>query len=97
MNIRLKANGIHLVVTRDSLIGAPHGRFTTVLDCAGVQARVLAEDMACGLVAGQIWDGRVVLTGVSMHRGVLSRHSMRELSLHACPIGGLFIISSRRS
>jgi hypothetical protein len=69
--------------------------YRSVLRCL---AGVLAEGMACGLVVGQLWDSRIVLRGVSMHRGVLSRHFMRDLSLHACAIGRLFLTStSRRS
>jgi hypothetical protein len=60
-------------------------------------AGVLAEGMACGLVVGQLWDSRNVLRGVSMHRWVLSRHFMKDLSLHACAIGSLFLSSSRSS
>jgi hypothetical protein len=63
-----------------------------VLRC---QAGVLAEGMACGLVVGKLWDSLIVLRGVSMHRGVLSRHFMKDFSLHACAIGRLFLSSSR--
>jgi hypothetical protein len=45
------------------------------------QARVLAVGMACGLVVGQLWDSRIVLRDVSMHRGLLSRYFMKDLSL----------------
>jgi hypothetical protein len=45
----------------------------------GFQAWVLEEGMACGLVAGRIWDSRVVLRGVSTHRGILSRHFMKDM------------------
>jgi hypothetical protein len=40
--------------------------------------------MVCRLVAGKLWDSRVGLRGVSMHREVLSRHLMADLSVHAC-------------
>jgi hypothetical protein len=30
---------------------------------------VLAEGTACGLVVGQLWDRRIVLRDVFMHRG----------------------------
>jgi hypothetical protein len=50
------------------------------------QAGVLAEGIACGLVVGQLWDSRIVLRSVSIHRGVLSRHFMKDLSLHTCAI-----------
>jgi hypothetical protein len=56
---------------------------------------VLAESMACGLVVGRLWESRVVLSGVSMHHWVLSRHYMKDLSLHACAIDIFFLISSR--
>jgi hypothetical protein len=58
---------------------------------------VLAEGMACGLVVGRLWDSRVVRRGMSMHPGVLSRHFMRDVSLHACAIGGLILSFSRCS
>jgi hypothetical protein len=58
---------------------------------------VLAEVMACRLVVGRLWDSRVVRRDVSMHHGVLSRHFMKGVSLHACAIGGLFLSSSRNS
>jgi hypothetical protein len=59
------------------------------------QAGVLAEGMACGLVVGQLWDSRIVLRGVSMPRGILSRHFMKDLFLHACASGSLFFSSSK--
>jgi hypothetical protein len=65
-----------------------------VLRC---QAGVLAEGMACGLVVCQLWDSCIVLRGVSMRRWVLSRHFMKDWSVHACGIGRLFLSSSRRS
>jgi hypothetical protein len=54
------------------------------------QAGVLAEGMACGLVVGQ-QNSRSVLTGVPMHRGVLCEAFMKDLPLHACAIGRLFL------
>jgi hypothetical protein len=53
--------------------------------------------MACGLVAGQSGKGRVVLRRMSMPRKVLSVHFRMLVSLHACAIGGLFLLSSRSS
>jgi hypothetical protein len=38
--------------------------------------------MACGLEAGQLWDSRVVLSGASMHSGVLLRHFMTDWPLY---------------
>jgi hypothetical protein len=61
------------------------------------QAGVLAEGMPRGLVVGRLWDSRVVRTGVSVHPGVLSRHFMKDLSLHECTIGRLFLSTSRSS
>jgi hypothetical protein len=63
----------------------------------GCQPWVLAKGMACGLAAGQLWDSRVVLRDMSMHHGVLSRCFMKNLSIQACAIGGLFFLSSRSS
>jgi hypothetical protein len=77
------------------LTGARHLRLRKiVLRC---QAGVRAEGMVCGLVVGRLWDNRVVRRGVSMHLGVLSRHCMKDVSLHTCAIGGLYLSSSRRS
>jgi hypothetical protein len=53
--------------------------------------------MACGLVAGQSGKSRVMLRGMSMHHRVLSVHFRKDVSLHACAIGGLFLSSSRSS
>jgi hypothetical protein len=61
------------------------------------QAGVLAEGMACRLVVGQLCVSRNVLRGVSMHRRVLLRHFMKDLSLHARAMGILFYSSSRSS
>jgi hypothetical protein len=61
------------------------GLCSIVLRC---QAGVFAEGMAYGLFVGQPLDS-LVLRGVSMHLGVLSRHFMKDLSLQ-CAIGRLF-------
>jgi hypothetical protein len=53
--------------------------------------------MACGLVAGQFGKPRVVLRGMSMLSRVLSVHFRKDMSVHACAIGGLFLLSSRIS
>jgi hypothetical protein len=77
------------------LTGACHLRLRNIV--LRWQAGICAEGMACGLVAGRLWDSRVVQRGVSMHLSVLSRHFMKDVSLHACAIGGLYLSSSRRS
>jgi hypothetical protein len=50
--------------------------------------------MACGLVAGQFWKPRVVLRGMSMPGRVLSVHFRKDMSVHACAIGGLVIFKN---
>jgi hypothetical protein len=54
------------VLLRVVLTGARHEGFRIALDYAEVSGgRVLAEGMACGFVASQLWDSRIVLRGVS--------------------------------
>jgi hypothetical protein len=68
-----------------------------VLACAMVTCLSLC--LRHGLWAGRwsVWECRVVLRGMSMHRRVLSVHFRKDVSLHACAIGGLFLSSSRCS
>jgi hypothetical protein len=64
--------------------------------CGDVR-REYVLNKACRLVVDQLWDSRIVRKGVSMHHGVLSRHLVKDLSLHARAIGRLFVLSSRSS
>jgi hypothetical protein len=97
VSIGLKGIGIVLFVARDWLIGVRRGHFTNVLEYARESGVSFAKGIACGLVAGQLCNSHVVIRGVPMHRKVLSRHSLKELSLQACAIEGLFLISPRCS
>jgi hypothetical protein len=47
-----------------------------------------------GLPLGQLWHSRIVLRGVSTHRGILSRHFVNGMSLPAGAIGRLLVSSS---